>query len=820
MAIWVLLVVLAQIKNQILVSNLYPIISGIEYQEKLFSELQKTNDQRFFDIKNELYSILKNNEDIVNVTKEIESFLSRFNVPINSNHLIQVDLLKKTTECYLSKNIKDKISEATDVLSYLTPSNRGNSTFEKFKMAFYERYENAFVPLSKVMDTDIGLGYKNSVSTFWQAYQLSESDKIIKSLKLRLFTDSIKSNSLVIELKEEDLAIIKKQVKPKPLPESYSFIGNLYFKENGETEVLYKSAGGPSAINLMGRFGHLNPEINDLCRALADEEKENYKNTILAEIVHLPQGRMGNILTRPHYRDFEIVYLSHSTLPTKQQISTNDLYIGMVNFRIVLFSKKLNKEIIPRLSNAHNYYFDSLPIYHFLCDLQSQNLTSSIFWTWDDLDTQEFLPRITYKNIILSPARWNIETSVFKNISFNSEEGKFHKILKEKFLPSKFLISQGDNELYIDIETELGAKTFLSFCKKYSRIMIEEFFYDSSNTINGFTSEVIIPYSKIKPTKYTGVENISLTDPSMRIFNPLSQWIYLKLYTGKKFADKLLIEVIPDLLKELKDEQIISQWFFVRYSDPKNHIRLRFKLCSLEKRELLFKTLSNYLNDYTYSDIIWDIQIDTYKRELERYGYDTIIECENWFHFNSELVLKLLPIFKDINENDQLIYIMLCINQILNQFQLTLSEKLSFSENQSAMYNKEFNVTENKSVRLKLNNDYRKYTSHIEQVMSLYSSSENALIEIIQNLWIENERKAIPEINIILNKYIEPSKRLEILASFIHMFINRMFNANQRNKEMVLYYFLLKYYTSMSAKSKIQTNTIFNAKKSLKNQSI
>lgn len=59
-----------------------------------------------------------------------------------------------------------------------------------------------------------------------------------------------------------------------------------------------------------------------------------------------------------------------------------------------------------------------------------------------------------------------------------------------------------------------------------------------------------------------------------RTFIPGSQWVYIKLYTGEKTADDLLIQVIAPVIKKVQKAQHIKKWFFIRYSDPDFHLRI------------------------------------------------------------------------------------------------------------------------------------------------------------------------------------------------------------------------------------------------------
>src|SRR5262249_8498902 len=128
---------------------------------------------------------------------------------------------------------------------------------------------------------------------------------------------------------------------------------------------------------------------------------------VFAEIVHLNEGRIGNILCRPVLREHEVVFLGVSGAPDDKQILLDDLEVALVGDRIALFSKRLGEEVVPRNSTAHNFRLRSLGVYRFLCALAEQD-GSGVGFSWGALDGVPFLPRVRLGRVILSRAQWTL----------------------------------------------------------------------------------------------------------------------------------------------------------------------------------------------------------------------------------------------------------------------------------------------------------------------------------------------------------------------------------------------------------------------------
>src|SRR5207302_153062 len=121
---------------------------------------------------------------------------------------------------------------------------------------------------------------------------------------------------------------------------------------------------------------------------------------IYAEVVHLPEGRTGNVLSRPVLRTFEIPFSGMSGAPFDRQILLDDLLVRVVGQQVVLRSRRLNRIVRPRMSTAHNHVRSALAPYRFLVSLAYTDVMATARWSWGPLEAAPFLPRVTAGRIV------------------------------------------------------------------------------------------------------------------------------------------------------------------------------------------------------------------------------------------------------------------------------------------------------------------------------------------------------------------------------------------------------------------------------------
>lgn len=264
----------------------------------------------------------------------------------------------------------------------------------------------------------------------------------------------------------------------------------------------------------------------------------------------------------------------------------------------------------------------------------------------------------------------------------------------------------------------------------------------------------------------------------VRTFMPGSEWVYYKIYCGFDTASKLLTAQIHPLCQDFYNQGIIDEWFFIRYTDPDHHLRIRFHVTSIEHLQTVLIDVRKSLQPLLKTRQIWDVQLGTYDRELERYGKNTMEHAETFFHIDGETLLEQFK--KNPSELERFQFLLSYLNMVIDFFISDPKEKLDFLNRNQSSFKTEFGV--HSMAKKQLGKKYRDFAKHD------YKFLPNLKYEELKNT-----------VNQILD--CEKNDTLDIplhslLSSLIHMSINRAFPSRQRLYEMVLYDFLYQQYRS------------------------
>ena len=826
------------ITNQVLVSELEPNVTGEEYFHSLLHRLKELNHTekyvRTFElVLEEIKGIVGRNADAkTSLYAALADHLRQLEIPVHLKTLVQVDTYRPTLTCTLRQQVQEDITRGLSLVQFVS-SDTVRDTFAEFKQNFMNRYESQWMSLTEVLDTESGIGYGKFATTGMEESPLidklpigngvpapAEQFSDAESFKWQLYQEAIGHNKFEVVIPDKTIEeFSQKEFTAERLPDSMQYMFRIHARsaadvDSGHYLLSLQAPYGPSGGNLLGRFCHLHPEIEDLTRTILQTEEQHQPDAVFAEIVHLPESRIGNILMRPILREYEIPYLCGTILGKEFQIPVNDLVVGVVNGKVTLRSKRLNKEVIPRMTTAHNFSTTTLPIYQFLCDLQFQRVRNQ-GWSWGILENRPFLPRVSYGKFILARARWLLTKEDVRECEKKHDDElltQFSDVVRQKNLPDYLLLSQGDNELLLHLKNIYCIRLLLSELQKSNAVILTESL-DTPDTCwikspeGSHCGEFIMAMSRTKKQPVNTDAGPPSAEPRaivQRYFPVGSEWLYAKIYCGTKTAESVLTETLKPFTEELLQEGLIDKFFFLRYGDTSYHIRIRFHSAVPGFWRDVVQRLQNVLQPYSERNLVHNVQFETYQREVERYGAETTELSEDIFFYQSQAVMSFISMLHgDEGEQYRWKVGLKAVDLFLDDFGYKVDQKRDLVKVLNEQFATEFHVgpAEQKKISERFN-DKKKL---VQQLMSEEWDDENLTAAVAHFRIDDPAYRAVVAQVLSITKASEGLSTLNaLMGSYLHMLIIRIFISNNRKTELVIYDHLLKYYESKIARDKVK----------------
>lgn len=761
--------------------------------------------------------------------RNLAESLQELPTSVELSRLFQVDMVKPADPAEpprLGAAVIEELRRGFTLLHRLFGRTRQES-LEKFRQEFTERYgEGRWVPLAEALDEETGIGFERNEG--------GESSPLLQGLalggpaaestfpwgplqvwQLRKLEAALARGEQEIELTEKELEKLPDR-DSLPLPDAFQAVSVLAAASEQEVDegrflLLWKGCGGPSGARLLGRFCHADPELEARVREHLEAEESLRPHAVFAEVVHLPQGRIGNILSRPVLRGYEIPFLGRSGAPPERQIPLTDLSVTVADQRILLRSERLGREVIPRLTSAHNFAH-GLGIYRFLCNLQHQGVLGGVGWSWGPLESAAFLPRVRCGRLVLDRARWRMAEEEIQSLTRGSGAERFSAVQRwreERRLPRRVLLADGDNELLIDFDNVLSVEAWLDVIEERKEALLQELFPRPDELCargpeGRFVHELVVPFVKAQTEETARPAARSMSAGGVRrSFLPGSEWLYAKLYVGTSTADAVLRDVVGPLVRDVQASGAADSWFFIRYGDPQWHLRVRFHGAPRRLLSEVLPALEAEVAPLLADGRLWRFQLDTYDREVERYGGPAGIGLsERLFHADSEAVLSIVELLEgDEGAEARWRLAVYGTDLLLDDLGFDAEGKRAVLGRVRESFFKEFGG--GKPLRLQLD---RKQRAERRALEALLDPANHEQSDLAPGLAILNRRSQSNAALIAELRHLEQEGRLappvaQIAPSLVHMHVNRLIRSAQRAHELVLYDLLAGIFDSRAARA-------------------
>lgn len=604
----------------------------------------------------------------------------------------------------LDYSIKDKIEKFLDALSDISLEISAYAAVDKLRDRFVEEYGNGVeVELTQIIDRN---GF-DACSLIGMGYNSSQREKNIQEIINNKILIAIINNEDVKLSKNDFIDIDNKEINYAP-----GFDVNLYITRGDKDYNLIAgpNAGASKQGNMFQRFKNAFEKSDfDSYNKIYDVVAGNLEDDIVfAELRECTiNGRQSNVTNNTQNYKY---YIAIATVENgKYSIRLDDLLLGLDGKNKLYFrSKSLNKRIVFVKDNMLNTKLNS-KLYQLLYEVSSSNYDLPLNRVFAFGKDMIFTPRIYLEDVIIKLKQWRFDSVILKNESIDEFKKDFENLCDSYKIDDYVYLVESDNRLVMNLKDNQYINLIYEIFKKKGEIKFSEIEPDLFNGcivtdgkytyVNEFVFSCYLNKNNIKSNESKNDAGLKLELVNKdRVYLPFQEgWLYFKLYGLANRTNEFLKREL-DKLKGLN----ASKWFFIRYSDTLgSHIRLRIKFDDEDKALFAYKNISDWLYSLRNIKMIDTIQLDTYKRETNRYGGANFIELfETYSQLSSICVIETLRNF-DLDEKKEDIYFFQTLIIYLNATE-SIEDLLSLidSERMRKSYKREFKSKRNYLVDL------------------------------------------------------------------------------------------------------------------------
>ncbi|SFT00731.1 lantibiotic dehydratase [Marininema halotolerans] len=790
--------------QEFLISHLRPPMtnpSSLQYLIEQLAGIQGAEDER--DLLLEIEQLI-GQYDALPIGQGLELYLElneKMKEVVPSLSQVQVDMRVADQGIRLHRQVGEEVAKAAEILWRLSLPQRGVSHLKSYHKDFLEKYgTRREIPILDLLNEETGLGAPSPYKRPQSSRKDDDSPAFSKqkeSILLELIQKALVTRSIEVEITDELLGRLEEAtIDEEEAPASMELYVEVMASskeaiDQGEYRiVMTPNAASHRVSQSFGRFLDLLSEDEiDHIRSSVEREKKRYPNALVVEGNYLPpSGRTGNISLSPSLLDQELtIGTNHHS---KQALKLDEVYVGASLDRLYLKSPKHNKELIITSGNMLNF-MNAPNVYRFMREVSIESIRNVQPFSWGEYDIGPFLPRVTYGKTVIYPATWNInlERLGLKDAQVAPAvwNEAFQQWRQEWMVPRYLYMTFADNRILLDLEHEDHIKQIQKELQQSNHVALKEHVGSIDDRwVTGdegtYSQECLIPVEKYAETMPESPVLYQYSAPLVahkdRVRLPGTDWLFAKLYVSRSRQDDFIPQFMQGFADSMVESGAAKDWFYMRYVDPEPHIRLRFRGVEEDLVSKLLPALSRWVDPLMSDGIIKRLMIDTYEREVERYGgVHMIRDAEDVFAADSKLTTHLLHLNWNKEIEIPLVEVSaLAIVDLLENFGLSFAGQLKILDEivNKDDYRDEFRQRRRDLMKLMDPRDHRKSLREFRNGHLLHMLLQQRAPYIAE--FGEKVRAENPK-NVLSNT---PH---QIIGSLIHMHCNRLMDVD-RGKEV------------------------------------
>ncbi|MCC0094628.1 lantibiotic dehydratase [Streptomyces flavotricini] len=549
----------------------------------------------------------------------------------------------------LPEEVAREAERAALLLARVSPAPFGTTAWKAFHMRFYERFGiGSMVPVLDVV-ADSGIGYPDGYPGAGPADlkpRLTDRDQVL----LRLGQQAALDGRREVVLDEATIEALTVGSEPVRLPPHLELGFRLRAPDtralergNFRLEVVSVSRGAGVGT---GRFLPVldSGQRQALIEGLSDLPASD-QDTIVAQLSFPPLLPESAHVTRTPRVLPTVISLAEHRPPGEDVLTVDDLAVGCDGRRMYLAAPGRGQRVEAVGMHALNLDTHTPPLARFLTELGRAQCAQVTTFDWGAASHLPYLPRLRTGRIILAPARWRLNAGELPAADRSWEEwdAAFGTWRDGRKLPLTVHVGEGDRLLPLDLTVPAHRALLREELDRAGAITVAEApAVAELGWCGGRAHEIVVPLKANRPPAWPRLPQPTSARTVRRdlVHTPaVSPVLLASVYGDIRRQDVLLEEHLPDLLKRLGG----PPWWFVRFRDPDQHLRLRFALPTPEAFAATASTVSAWADELRRAGLVSDLLYATSYPEMGRWGEGPAwAAAEEVFRADSRAVLTQL----------------------------------------------------------------------------------------------------------------------------------------------------------------------------------
>ncbi|MEU3724443.1 lantibiotic dehydratase [Streptomyces sp. NPDC031705] len=694
----------------------------------------------------------------------------------------------------LRATVGTEAARAAELLLRLSPYPAGNPLLEGYRRAFQAKYSpGCQVPLPELLDPETGLG---SLSEYHADGAATQTPPRRSRLLLDLALRANRDNQAIVELTDEhinDLAISPAASDDYPLSLELSLFiaaASPAALDTGDFQlVIGPNVGAAEAGRHLGRFADLlGPSAHRALEETVRAEAELAPHTLPVEVVYQPAAaRSANVAIRPTLRTHECVFGTLPGVPWEHVVPLSELVVSVRSGRFVVSWPAVGTDVVAVQGHMLNPV-TAPPAARFLLAAATDGQRQVSPFSWGPAASFLFLPRVQRGRIVLSPAQWRIDPA--GPLGRASPDGFPVAVAAWRAdwaVPRYVYLAMGDNRLLLDLEQghhlDVLREELHSIADGRSALLQEglpgpEHAWLPGET-GGHISEIVVPLVRRRQAACRTAPSVQpphtvWTPARAQLRPPGSDWLYLKLYGNQGLQNEIISGPLRSFGEFVMTAGLSDGWFFVRYADPEDHLRIRYHGDPAMLLGPLLGQACSWAADLLHDSMCTRFSFETYEPEVDRYGGEEGIRAaEMVFMAESPITASMLHATNEGQlSTDLLTLAVISVDDLLESISMTGDQRREFFREAAAPSQAGGNI-------------FRERQFDLRQILGCRGQLEPAAARLL-----DARRKtlapAVSLLDSLANRNHLNRTWTELCQSYIHMHLNRLLGGDRTQEHITL----------------------------------